>query len=69
MGGYSVRSTAGAHDLPRVRGAEGWSYDVPSLRALIDAAPTVAVRAMHDMPAAPVIDVLFSADHTLLVRR
>lgn len=69
MGGYSVRSTNGARDLPRVRGAEGWSYDMPSLRALIEAAPTVAVRAMHDMPAAPVVDVLFSTEGATLVRR
>jgi hypothetical protein len=42
---------------------------MPSLRALIEAAPTVAVRAMHDMPAAPVVDVLFSAEGATLVRR
>lgn len=69
LGGYSVRSMSGARDLPRVRGELGWSYDVQTLRTLLHRAPAVAVRAMHDMPVAPLVDVLFSNDRALLVRR
>ncbi|MCB9623195.1 MAG: hypothetical protein H6723_07600 [Sandaracinus sp.] len=68
LGGYSVRMSGAAHDLPRVRRDEGLSYDAARLRSLVATAPTLAVRAMHDMPVAPVVDALFVADRTMLVR-
>lgn len=69
LGGYSVQTVGIAHDVPRVRVENGWSHDVSALRSLVHEAPVVAVRAMHDMPVAPLVDALFAAERTLLVRR
>lgn len=69
LGGYSIHTVGATQDVPRIRHADGWSYDAAALRTLVGEAPVVSVRAMHDMPVAAVVDALFSADRTLLVRR
>ncbi len=69
LGGYSVQTVGAPRDVPRIRTEDGWRHDVSSLRALVQTPEVVAVRAMHDMPVAPLIDALFAAERTLLVRR